>query len=35
MKKKCLKCDKAPSFNYTGEKNGIYCKAHQTSSLTM
>ena len=31
--KKCLKCDKAPSFNHIGEKNGIYCKAHKEPEM--
>jgi hypothetical protein len=31
--KKCLECDKQPSYNNIGQKGGIYCFAHKKDVL--
>lgn len=33
MTRKCLECGKIPSFNYQGEKIGIYCNDHKKDGM--
>jgi hypothetical protein len=33
INKRCLECNKQPTFNYEGEKNGLYCKLHKKENM--